>query len=222
MLSSETVGGVTAGSGELGTGSIQAGAINMFDADTNGELRKQILTYHAAATMTDRERATLLGLPEGCRIREGAKILAPEKFRCGHHVWIGEGAILDAQGGLTIGDYTQVGLNVMIWSHSSIRQALKGETCLSRESIKYTATSIGSRCWIGGPSVIYPGVMVGDEAVILPMSVVDTDIPSGTWIKDNRLGKEQVERLQQLESMLQQQEARIKKLEEALERRAQR
>jgi acetyltransferase-like isoleucine patch superfamily enzyme len=203
-------------------GETQLLAITMFDADTTPELRKQILTYHAAATMTDRERARFLGLPEGCRIREGAKILAPEKFKCGHHVWIGEGAILDAQGGLTIGDYTQVGLNVMIWSHTSIKQALKGETCRSRDSINYRATSIGRRCWIGGPSVIYPGVTIGDEAVILPMSVVDSDIPSGTWVKDNRLCKEQARRLEQLESMLEQQQARIKKLEEALEERAQR
>jgi hypothetical protein len=100
----------------------------MIDVDTNSEPRKQILTYHASATMTDRERAKFLGLPGGCRIREGAKILCPEKFKCGHYVWIGEGAMLDAQGGLAFGDYTQIGLNVMVWSHSSIKQALKGET----------------------------------------------------------------------------------------------
>lgn len=85
-------------------------------------IRRQILTYRATELMNDRERAAWLGLPNGCRIRENAKIIAPENLTLGEHVWIGEGAILDAQGGLAIGDHTQMGLNVMVWSHSSHRQ----------------------------------------------------------------------------------------------------
>jgi acetyltransferase-like isoleucine patch superfamily enzyme len=186
----------------------------MFDSVSNSELRNQILLYHASATMTDAERAKLLGLPEGCRIREGAKILSPEKFQCGHHVWIGEHALLDAQGGLSIGDHTQIGLGVMVWSHSSIQQALKGETCCSRTGIKYKPTSIGSRCWIGGPSVIYPGVTIGDEVVIMPMSVVDKNVESGTWVTDNRQFKQYADKLEELESMIERQGVRIKELEE--------
>ena len=109
----------------------------MFELDetTPEALRNQILTYHMTDVLTDRERARLLGLPEGCRIRERAKILARERLSIGHHVWIGEGAILDAQGGLSIGDYTQIGLNVMVWSHTSHKQALASQTCISREGI---------------------------------------------------------------------------------------
>ena len=69
------------------------------DSNRNNALRKQILTYSMSSVMTDDERAKLLGLPKGCRIRENAKILCPENFRCGEYVWIGEGAILDASGG---------------------------------------------------------------------------------------------------------------------------
>jgi UDP-3-O-[3-hydroxymyristoyl] glucosamine N-acyltransferase len=90
--------------------------------------------------MNDQERVAWLGLPKGCRIRENAKIVAPEKLRLGEHVWIGEGAILDAQGGLSIGDYTQIGLSVMVWSHSSHRQARRGETATSSDGAAALAT----------------------------------------------------------------------------------
>jgi len=149
-------------------------------------IRRQILTYRAADLMNDRERAAWLGLPKGCRIRENAKIIAPEKLTLGEYVWIGEGAILDAQGGLTIGDFTQIGLSVMVWSHSSHRQARRGETAQTSSSIVYQPTTIGSRCFIGGPSVIAPGVTVGDGVIISPMTFVDSDVPDGTIVGGNR------------------------------------
>ncbi len=76
----------------------------MLDKNTDPALRDQILKYQMSQVMTDRERAALLGLPEGCRIRENAKIICPENLKCGKDVWIGEGAIIDASGGLEIGD----------------------------------------------------------------------------------------------------------------------
>jgi acetyltransferase-like isoleucine patch superfamily enzyme len=157
----------------------------LLSTTSDAALRQQILGYAMTETMTDRERAAFLGLPEGCRMRERAKILCPEKFTCGKNVWIGEGAVLDAQGGLSIGDETQIGLNVMVWSHSSHAQALKGETGSTREHIIYKPTRIGSRCFIAGPAVILPGVSIGDGVLIPPMSVVSEDLPDGTIFKDH-------------------------------------
>jgi probable biosynthetic protein (TIGR04098 family) len=148
----------------------------LFDSGTDPVLRSQILERFAAELMTDAERARLFGLPEGCRIRERTKILAPEKLRCGKHLWIGEGAVLDAQGGLEIGDYTQIGSGVLIWTHSSHRQATLGETGQTREHIEYKPTRIGSRVFIGGPSVVLPGVTIGDGAMIQPLSLVNRNV----------------------------------------------
>ena len=80
-----------------------------FSEDESADLahiRSEILRYRSTALMNDRERAEFLGLPDGCRIRENPNILNPDKFVCGTNVWIGEGAILDAHGGLEIGDNT--------------------------------------------------------------------------------------------------------------------
>ena len=172
-------------------------------ADTaETELRAQILKYHATELMTDRERAVFLGLPEGCRIRERAKILAPEKLVLGRNVWIGEGAVLDAQGGLTIGDSSQIGLGVMIWSHSSHLQAVRGETTLGRDSIVYKETRIGRNCFIGGPSVIAAGVTIGDGAMIMPLTFVDRDVADGETVSAPRSLKKLEKRLDALERRL--------------------
>lgn len=149
-------------------------------------IRSEILRYRTTELMNDRERARFLGLPDGCRIRENAKILRPENFTCGTNVWIGEGAVLDAQGGLEIGDNTQIGLSVMVWSHTTHLQALAGETGRRKESIKYTSTKIGSNSFIGGPSVIGPGVTIGDGVIVSPLSFVERDLPDGAVYSNNR------------------------------------
>jgi acetyltransferase-like isoleucine patch superfamily enzyme len=149
----------------------------MFDSDTDPKLREQILTYSLSQSMTDRERAKLLGLPDGCRIRENAKIISPENLVCGKNVWIGEGTVLDASGGLEIGDNTQFGLYTLVFSHDSVFQALAGETGTSRKRIKRTPVRIGKNCFIGGLSIILPGVSIGDRAVVRPMSLVSKNVP---------------------------------------------
>ena len=174
--------------------------MHRMDDETLLKLKSQILKYLEAETMTDVERGRFLELPEGCRIRERAKILCQEKFVCGKNVWIGEGALLDAQGGLTIGDGTQVGLNVMIWSHTSHLQALSGKTgSLTDEDIVFKPTKIGSNCFIAGPSVIGPGVTIGDRVIISPLSFVERDLPDDAVYSPRREFKTQQRKLQSLQ-----------------------
>lgn len=192
-------GGSLAGLAELAAAAMRRDA-DLDRADDG--LRAQILRYHASALMTDRERARFFGLPEGCRIRERAKILAPEKFVCGKNVWIGEGAVLDAQGGLTIGDGTQIGGGVMVWTHSSHLQALNGQTCISQETIVYKPTTIGNNCFIVGPTVISAGVTIGDGAMISPLTFIDRDVAPGEHVAGPKSLKLLEKRVEQLEKAL--------------------
>ena len=166
------------------------------------EIRRQLLLHRMAETLTDRERARLFGLPEGCRIRERAKILAPEKLTLGRNVWIGEGAMLDAQGGLSIGDYTQIGLNVMVWSHSSHKQARLSKTCVDKDGIEYKPTRIGANCFIAGPSVIAAGVTIGDRVIVSPLTFVDKDVPDDTVVSSKREIRQLEKRIHALERAL--------------------
>lgn len=183
---------------------------NILNEDVPLELREQILLYHSTATLADSERAKVLGLPDGCRIREGAKIISPENLTLGQNCWIGENAILDASGLLTIGSNTSIGLSVFVWTHDSHLMNKEGDNLKSNNhKIKRKPTNIGSHCFIAGHSVIMPGVTIGDNCIIGPMSVVYKDLPHGsiyTPYRDmvNMLDKNAKleHRIEQLESIL--------------------
>lgn len=145
--------------------------------DRNNKLRSQILNSFISNLMTDDERANLNGLPEGCRMRENSKIISPDNLKCGKNVWIGEGAILDASGGLEIGDHTSIGLNVMIWSHTSFLANISMDNKIGSPLIARAKTTIGNGCFIAGPSVIYHGVNIGNKCIVMPMSVVNKSLP---------------------------------------------
>ena len=176
-------------------------------------IRSEILRYRSTFLMNDRERARFLGLPDGCRMRENAKIISPENLVCGTNVWIGEGAVLDASGGLEIGDNTQVGLGVFIWSHTTHKQAVAGETARDSRLISRRATRIGSNCFLAGPSVIAPGITVGDKAIISPLSFVQEDVPSGGVVSNRALWRASDKRMASLEAELETLRSRLDDLE---------
>jgi len=152
------------------------------DSERNQTLRKDILKRFLAQLLTDDERAELNRLPRGCRMRENAKIISPQNFQCGEYVWIGEGAMLDASGGLSVGDHTTIGGGVFVWSHHSVLSSLLGENGIGSDKIVRLRTTIGSNCYIVGHSVINPGITIADGAVVLPMSVVTKDVPAGAIV----------------------------------------
>lgn len=157
-------------------------ALRLSDGERSRRLRPEILHRLLCLVMTDDERAQDLGLPSGCRVRESAKIVSPERLVCGEHVWIGENAIVDASGGVEIGEHTTIGTGVFVWSHTSVLSSLLGQNQPGNPWIRRAPTRIGKHSFIGGPSVINPGVTIGERCVILPMSVVTADVPDGTMV----------------------------------------
>jgi len=96
------------------------------------------------------------------------------KPKIGKKVWIGPFNILDATGGLEIGDGCDIGVNVMIFSHSSHMRAIsEGKIDIIKKPVK-----IGSFTFIGTGAIILPGVEIGDHCVIGAGAVVTSNIPS--------------------------------------------
>jgi acetyltransferase-like isoleucine patch superfamily enzyme len=181
-----------------------------FDPEVSWEIREQILKYQATFCMSDSERAAFLGLPEGCRIRENAKILSQHRLEIGVNCWIGEGAVLDASGGLRIGSNTSIGLGVYVWTHDSHKLNILGKNTPETSSlIKRQSTSIGNNCFVGGPSVIMPGVNVGNGCVIAPMSVVFKDLPGDTVYAPYRDTRNLVRKVASLERRLSEMESKF-------------
>jgi len=157
------------------------------DAPRNNELRQEILVRILGESLTDDERAALLGLPNGCRIREGAKIISPENLQIGEYCWIGENAILDASGGLKIGSHCSIGLSVFLWSHSSHLANLARKNESGSNLIKRAKTTIGDGCFFAGPSVILPGVDIGNRVVVRPFSTISKDVPDGSLVDGDKV-----------------------------------
>lgn len=74
--------------------------------------------------------------------------------------------------GIHVGPDTYIAFDVRMLSHDMPRGL-------------FTDTRIGARCFIGGRSIIMPGITIGDDCVIGAGSVVTRDIPSGSIAAGN-------------------------------------
>jgi len=155
------------------------------DDERSSRLRIGILNDYVGGFLNDVERANFLGLPPTTRIRERAKIISPENLSIGEYCWIGENTVLDASGGLTIGEHTSIGLNCLVFTHSSWLANMKLENRSGSDLIERKAVRIGKGCFIGGNSVIMPGVTIGDCVTVSPLSVVTKDVPDYCLVSGN-------------------------------------
>ncbi len=131
-------------------------------------------------------RRQLLGqLLGGCG--ERCKFEPPVHFDFGCNTYIGENfyanfdcVILDVNR-VVIGDNVLFGPKVCVFTAGHpIDAAIRNEVL----QYGYPVT-IGSNVWIGGNTVINPGVTIGDNVVIGSGSVVTKDIPSGVVAAGN-------------------------------------
>jgi acetyltransferase-like isoleucine patch superfamily enzyme len=99
----------------------------------------------------------------------------------GRHCWIGPSTILDGQGGLTIGDYVDIGAGAHVYSHNTINRALTGH----RAPIFKKATTIGDCCFIAPHSIIAPGTVIGDHSFVAAGSYVEGVFPANSYIAGN-------------------------------------
>lgn len=121
------------------------------------------------------EKARQLNFGEGSSIYDSAIVLGQPIIGC--NVWVGPNVLLDATGGLEIGDGCTISAGVQIYSHDSVARCLTGgEAELSKASVK-----IRSRSYIGPNSIISKGVQIGNGCVIGAASFVNMEIPDG-WV----------------------------------------
>lgn len=117
------------------------------------------------------------------RISSNATILDKTKFDVSDHVWIWHNSIVDATNGVKIGEGTQIGANVGIFSHSSelsIRLLGRNYINIPKENrIGYVRKSveIGEYTFIASGTYVLAGVKIGKGCVIGANAIVSKDIP---------------------------------------------
>lgn len=100
------------------------------------------------------------------------EVLFPRGLELGDRVAVGWFAELDARGGISIGNDTNISSHVkMITGSHDIDD--------SEYTADFKPIKVGHHCWIGTGAIILQGVTIGNGAVVAAGAVVTKDIPSG-------------------------------------------
>jgi acetyltransferase-like isoleucine patch superfamily enzyme len=105
----------------------------------------------------------------------GFEVRSARKLIIGARTNIGNDAILDARGGLTIGSDVNFSTGVNVWT---------GQHDWNDPEFAYRAEPvfIQDRAWISARVTILPGVTVGEGAVVAAGSVVTQDVAAHTLV----------------------------------------
>ncbi|MET1016051.1 acyltransferase [Leifsonia flava] len=108
-------------------------------------------------------------------ISHGFEVRRATGLSIGPRSSIGNGAILDARGGLTLGSDVNLSTNVHIWT---------GQHDWRSPDFAYESApvSIGDRAWISARATILPGTTIGEGAVVAAGAVVSGDVAPFTLV----------------------------------------
>ncbi|MEK6793386.1 MAG: acyltransferase [Spirochaetota bacterium] len=109
-------------------------------------------------------------------IMRGVWITGPRGISLDDYVTINIHAVLDGNGGLTIGKHVLIGQYVTIISTMHGFDDIS--VTIAKQKDEYRPVTIGDEVWIGANTTILPGVTIGKGAVIGAGSVVTKDVPS--------------------------------------------
>ena len=134
-------------------------------------------TYH-----TPEEIRGIMTELTGKTVDETFSLFPPFYTDCGKNLSIGKNVFINSgckfqdQGGITIGDGTLIGHNVVLatLNHDFIPD--------NRANITSAPIIIGKNVWIGSNSTILPGVTIGDGAVIAAGAVVSKNVKENTVV----------------------------------------
>lgn len=99
----------------------------------------------------------------------GTTVLSADRLEIGNSVSVGFRCMLDARGGLTIGDRTVLASDTQVITAAH-------EVNSPTFAAYMAPVRIGSYVWLASRVTVLPGVSIGDEAVIGACSLVRTDI----------------------------------------------
>lgn len=129
---------------------------------------------------TPEEIREIIGRLTGKKIDDSFRLFPPfytdfgKNITIGKDVFINSGCHFQDQGGITIGDGSLIGLNVVL-------ATINHDLAPSRNRKNhYAPIKIGSHVWIGSNATVLSGVTVGDWAVIAAGAVVAKDVPAMT------------------------------------------
>lgn len=131
---------------------------------------------------TPEEIREIMGRLTGKNIDETFRLFPPfytdfgKNISIGKDVFINSGCHFQDQGGITIGDGSLIGHNVVL---ATINHDLNP---INHRKNHYAPINIGRYVWIGSNATVLPGVTIGDWAVVAAGAVVAKDVPPNTVV----------------------------------------
>lgn len=122
------------------------------------------------------ERLTQKPVDESFRLFPPFYTDCGKNLTIGKHVFFNSGCKFQDQGGITIGDGSLIGHNVVL---ATLNHNLDPE---HRGDIIPAPIHIGRNVWIGSGSTVLPGVTIGNGAVVAAGAVVTKDVPDNTIV----------------------------------------
>ena len=131
---------------------------------------------------TPEEIREIMGRLTGKKIDSMFRLFPPfytdfgKNITIGKDVFINSGCHFQDQGGITIGDGSLIGHNVVL---ATINHDLNPA---NNRKNHYAPIHIGCHVWIGSNATVLPGVTIGDWAVVAAGAVVSKDVPPFTVV----------------------------------------
>ena len=139
--------------------------------------------YHSYIRATTYEPSQFCRFGKGAKICQGVRIRAPGKMKIGDGVFIGLECIIDALGGLEIGNCCALAARTtVITADHQYRGAESipwGETRIVKPVV------LEDYVWIGMNASILPGVTIGEGAIVGLGAIVTKDVPSCAVVVGN-------------------------------------
>lgn len=110
-----------------------------------------------------------------CWISQGCTIANSHTLSIGKNFCTNRNVLIDAIGGIEIGDDANIGPNCVLLAHE--HSMLTKASYASEQAYRRKPINIGSGVWIGANCFIKAGVTIGDKAVVGACSNVIADVP---------------------------------------------
>lgn len=114
---------------------------------------------------------------------DGSFMLFPPFYTdCGLGIAVGRNVFINSccnfqdQGGITIGDGSQIGHKVTL---ATLNHGIAPD---ERQTLAPSPITIGKNVWVGAAATVVPGVTIGDNSIVGAGSVVTKDIPANTIV----------------------------------------
>lgn len=104
----------------------------------------------------------------------------------GYNIYAGENVYFNVNCVVLDGMKVEIGNNVFFGPHVQLYTASHPLDAMERRTVEFSKPiSIGNDCWVGGNTVICPGVKIGNGCTIGAGSVVTKDIPDNSLAVGN-------------------------------------